>query len=323
MSALVAPLAVSFAEPTFLLVLMLAPLLWLIHVEAGRRARRYPVRFTALDTLTGVLPKGPDWRRHLPAALLAAALAFLALALAKPQRTVAVPVQRASVVLVTDISRSMQALDVAPSRLDAARNAAETFVAKVPPGLRVGLVAFSDGAQTLQTPTADHVEINRALATLRPIAGTSTGAGLKTALEDLRLGDGNRRRPPSAIVLLSDGAATDGAAAFQAAAEARRLRVPIYTVALGTPDGEVTLPDGRVLSVPPDPEALARIAAISGGEGFLAEDADALNAVYDRLGRQLGTRDERRQVTSAFAGVALVLLLGAVAGSLRWGARLP
>lgn len=124
-------------------------------------------------------------------------------------------------------------------------------------------------------------------------------------------------------MLLSDGSATDGETAFEVAREARRLGVPISTVALGTPEGEVTLPDGRVVLVPPDPAALERIAALSGGQAFEAEDADGLDAVYERLGSQIGTRPERREVTAAVAGGSLLLLLGALAGALRWRERLP
>ena len=173
--------------------------------------------------------------------------------------------QRASVVLVTDVSRSMSATDVSPTRLEAARRAAESFLAHLPKELRVGLVAFSDAAQTLQTPTTEHDEVKRGLETLQPIAGTATGAAAQR-VEDLKRVDGNRsaRRPPSAIVLLSDGAATDGSAADEVATEARGLRIPIYTVALGTTDGTITL-RGRFMRVPPEPEALQRIATTSGG----------------------------------------------------------
>ena len=149
------------------------------------------------------------------------------------------------------------------------------------------------------------------------------GAGLRAALDSLKItGDAAARRPPSAIVLLSDGSATDGGAADEAAAEAKRLRVPIYTVALGTPDGTITL-GGQVLRVPPDPEALKRIAQESGGVAFSASDSDQLNAVYDRLGSQIGTKPEKREVTALFAGLALLLLGGAVASSLKLGGRLP
>ncbi|MEA2156349.1 MAG: Ca-activated chloride channel [Solirubrobacteraceae bacterium] len=314
----------SFASPIALLCLFAVPLAILVHVAAQRRRRRYPVRFTALSTLAAVAAQEPQWRRHLPIALLAVALAALSLSLARPQRTIAVPVEQASVVLVTDVSRSMSATDVSPTRLEAARRAAENFIGQVPGALRVGLVAFSDGAQTLQTPTTDRQALKEGLGTLQPLSGTATGAGLRAALDDLKIktGDAVARRPPAAIVLLSDGSATDGTAADDVAIEAKRLRVPIYTVALGTQDGTITI-QGQVLRVPPDTEALKRIADESGGTAFSAGDADQLNAVYDRLGSQIGTKPQKQEITSAFAGFALLLLAGAVGSSLRFGGRLP
>jgi Ca-activated chloride channel family protein len=314
---------VSFEAPLALLCLFAVPLAILVHVSAQQRRRRYPVRFPALATLAAVAPSGPQWTKHVPFALFCVALAALALSLARPQRTVAVPVERASVVLVTDVSRSMSASDVSPTRLEAARRAAQNFLDSVPDELRVGLVAFSDGAQTLQTPTTDRDALSQALEMLQPLAGTATGAGLRTALDDLKIrADTLARRPPAAIVLLSDGSATDGQAADEVAAEAKRLGVPIYTVALGTPDGTITL-QGQILRVPPDPEALKRIASASGGEAFRAQDSDQLQAVYDRLGSQIGTKPEKREITAAFAGLALLLLGGALASSLRLGGRLP
>jgi Ca-activated chloride channel family protein len=314
---------VSFQAPLALLCLFAVPLAILVHVSAQRRRRRYPVRFPALATLAAVVPSGPQWTRHVPSALFSVALAALALSLARPQHTVNVPVERASVVLVTDVSRSMSATDVSPTRLEAARRAAQNFLDNVPDELRVGLVSFSDIAQTLQTPTSDRDAVRNALETLQPLAGTATGAGLRTALDDLKIrADTSVRRPPAALVLLSDGSATDGQAADEVAAEAKRLRVPIYTVALGTPDGTITL-QGQVLRVPPDPEALKRIASASGGEAFRAEDSDQLDAVYNRLGSQIGTKPEKREITAAFAGLALLMLGGAVASSLRLGGRLP
>jgi Ca-activated chloride channel family protein len=314
---------VSFQAPLALLCLFAVPLAILVQMSAQRRRRRYPVRFPALATLAAVVPSGPQWTRHVPFAFFSVALAALALSLARPQRTVAVPVERASVVLVTDVSRSMSATDVSPTRLEAARRAAQNFLDRVPDELRVGLVSFSDIAQTLQTPTTDRDAVRNALETLQPLAGTATGAGLRTALDDLKIrSDTSARRPPAALVLLSDGSATDGQAADQVAAEAKRLRVPIYTVALGTPDGTITL-QGQVLRVPPDPDALKRIASASGGEAFRAQDSDQLDAVYNRLGSQIGTKPEKHEITAAFAGLALLMLGGAVASSLRLGGRLP
>jgi Ca-activated chloride channel family protein len=313
----------SFAAPVALLCLFAVPLALALHIAANRRRRRYPVRFPALATLAAVAAPESRARRHLPFALFVLAVAALAISLARPEKTVQVAVERASVVLVTDVSRSMSATDVSPTRLEAARRAALGFLDKVPAALRVGLVTFSDVPQTLQTPTTDHAAVSDALDTLQPISGTATGAGLATALGDLkvRAGDTSARRPPAAIVLLSDGSATDGTAADEVAAEAKRLRVPIYTVALGTPDGTITL-QGRTLSVPPDPEALQRIATESGGEAFRAEDSDQLDAVYDRLGSQIGTKPEKREITVVFAGIALLLLGGAMVSSLRLGSRL-
>lgn len=312
----------SFAAPLALLCLFAVPLAVLAHVAAQRRRRRYPVRFTAVSTLAAVAGADPPWRRHLPLALFALALGALALALARPERTIQVPVQRASVVLVTDVSRSMSATDVSPTRLDAARQAALSFLEQVPDELRVGLVSYSDVAQTLQTPTTDHAAVMGALETLQPISGTATGAGLRTALDDLKVRRSSAARPPAALVLLSDGSATDGAAADNVAAEARRLRVPIYTVALGTPGGTIRL-RGQTLNVPPDPRALERIASASGGEAFRAEDSDQLDAVYEKLGSQIGTEPEKQEITALFAGGALLLLAGALMSSLRLGGRLP
>lgn len=314
----------SFAAPLALLCLLALPLALLAHVVAGRRRRRYAVRFPALATLAAVAGPDPFWRRQLPFALLALAIAALAVALARPQRTVQVPVERASVVLVTDVSRSMSATDVSPTRLQAARQAAERFLGSVPAELRVGLVAFSDAAQTLQTPTTEHALVRAALETLQPVAGTATGAGLATALDDLdvRGGAAAGSKPPAALVLLSDGAARDGAAADQVAAEARRLRVPIFTVALGTPDGRITV-QGRSLAVPPDPGALRRIASTSGGQAFTAEDSDQLDAVYERLGSQIGTEPEEQEITGLFAGLGLLALAGALTAALALGGRLP
>jgi Ca-activated chloride channel family protein len=316
------PLAVSFNHSSLLVWLLVVPVVAGLYWLAQRRKRRYPVRFTALSTLAAVVPATPAWRRHVPAALFVLALTALAISLAKPQRTIAIPIERASVVLVTDVSRSMQATDVQPDRLSAARGAAKTFLDRVPKSLRVGLVAFSDTAETLQSPSNDRDAVRASLDGLSPVAGTATGAGLNTALDALRVGRG-AKRPPSAIILLSDGSATDGDAAYEAARAARRQKIPIYTVALGTPDGQVTLPDGRTINVPPDTEALKRIAELSGGAAYSASDSKQLDDVYKRLGSQIGTRKGKREITTAFAGGALILLLMSVAGSLRWRGRIP
>ena len=313
----------SFASPIALLCLLGVPLAILVHVQAQRRRRRYPVRFPALATLAAVMPREPLWRKHLPFALLSLAIAALAVSLARPQKTVAVPVEQASVMLVTDVSRSMSATDVDPTRLEAARRAAQAFVRQVPEQLRVGLVAFSDGAQTLSMPTTDRSAVQAGLDSLEPLNGTATGDGLNAALDALKVRETRPAgRPPAAVVLLSDGAARPGDNSDEIATEAGRLHVPIYTVALGTRDGAILL-RGRLVPAPPDPVALARIASESGGQAFSAQDAEALNSIYGRLGSRLGTKPEKREITTLFAGFAVLLLGGAMASSLWLGGRLP
>jgi Ca-activated chloride channel homolog len=304
----------SFAAPLFLLGLLAVPAGVALHLLAQRRRRRYAVRYPGASVAALAAPAAPRWRRHVPSALLA--VAGLVTALARPEATVAVPVEQASVVLVTDTSRSMTATDVAPDRLSAARSAADRFLDEAPEELRVGAVAFSDAARVLQPPSTDHEQVRAALAGLTADGGTATGDGLAAALESL---EGGERRPPAAIVLLSDGKQTSGRDAVAVAQEAAEQRVPVYTVALGTPDGVV---DG-ILRVPPDPEALREIAQASGGQAFEASDGDELTAVYERLGSQLGTREETREVTAAFAAAGLLLLGGALAGSVRGFGRLP
>ena len=308
----------SFAAPLFLLGLLALPLGAALHVLAQRRRRRYAVRFPGAPMAAIAAAASPRWRRLAPTALLAAGAGALVLALARPEATVAVPVEQASVVLVTDTSRSMTATDVAPDRLEAARSAAGRFLEEAPDELRVGAVSFSDTARVLQPPTTEHEQVGAALGSLVADGGTATGDGLDAALDLLEPDDGEER-PPAAVVLLSDGAQTTGRDATEVAQEARQQRVPVYTVALGTPDGVV---DGT-LRVPPDPEALAQIAQASGGESFEVTDGDELAAVYERLGSQLGTREETREVTAAFAGAGILLLGGALAGSVRWFGRLP
>ncbi len=308
----------SFAAPVFLLALLALPAGLALHALAQRRRRRYAVRFPGTPVAALAAPATPRWRRHLPAALVAAGVGALVLALARPEATVAVPVEQASVMLVTDTSRSMTATDVAPDRLEAARSAAYRFLDEAPKELRVGAVAFSDTAAVLQPPTTDHEQVRAALGGLVADGGTATGDGLEAALRALEPTAGDRR-PPAAVVLLSDGKQTTGRDAVEVAREAAQTRIPVYTVALGTPDGVV---DG-VLRVPPDPQALAAIAEASGGQAFEAADSDQLTAVYERLGSQLGTRKETREITVAFAGAGLLLLGGALAGSVRWLGRLP
>lgn len=311
----------SFASPLVLLSLAALPALGAAYAWLRRRPGRYSARFPGVPVLAGAVAATPVWRRHLPAAVAALALVALALALARPHATVAVPVERASVVLVTDASRSMLATDVDPSRMDAARGAAETFLGGVPDELRVGAVGFSTSPSSVVPPTHERDRIREHLASLQADGSTATGDALAEALRLLESQD--NRRPPAAVVLLSDGKTTTGRDPVEVARQARAADVPIHTVSLGTADG--TIPDsaGGILPVPPDPETMVEIADASGGESFDVGDSDQLDAVYERLGSQIGTRPEEREISAGFAAGGMALLLAAAALSLRAGGRLP
>jgi Ca-activated chloride channel family protein len=312
---------VSFASPLVLLSLVALPVLAAAYTWLQRRPGRYSARFPGVPVLAGAVAVTPLWRRHVPAAVVAVALVALALALARPHATVAVPVERASVVLVTDASRSMLATDVEPSRMDAARGAAEAFLDGVPEELRVGAVAFSTTPRSVVAPSHDREAVRAHLASLEADGGTAAGDGLAEALRLLESKDD--RRPPAAVVLLSDGKTTTGRDPVDVARQARAADVPIYTVALGTAGGTITDSSGSILPVPPDPETMAEIAAASGGESFDVEDAEQLDAVYERLGSQIATRPEQREITAGFAAGGIALLVAAAALSLRAGSRLP
>jgi Ca-activated chloride channel homolog len=316
---------VSFQAPAFLLGLPIVALLAVAYAarQAGGQAR--VAAWASPRMLASVAPRRPGWRRHVPMALFGLALAVLVVALARPQASVAVEVERASVVLVTDRSGSMEATDVPPSRLAAALAAADTFLRRVPKQVRVGAVAFNQDAATLQRPTTDRQAVREKLAALVPSGGTATGDALAAALRAIRLEPVvNGRRPPAAIVLISDGASVRGRDPVVVARGAGRLKVPVYTVALGTPEGTITVRTRRgteTRPVPPDPRTLQQVASVSGGRAFGAGDPASLDAVYRRLGSQVGTEHREREVTSAFAGGAIVLLLAGSGLSLHWFRR--
>src|SRR4051812_41359476 len=315
----------SFQAPLFLLGLLTVPLLVMALIAERRRRRRYIVRFPAVATVRAVVGTTPAWRRHLPAALFLAALAALMIGLARPQRTVAVAIDKASVMLVLDVSGSMQATDVQPSRLDAARDAAKAFVGKVPDRLQVGVVAYRAVVDTVQPPTEDHDQARRVLDSLIAEGGTATGDALAAALQQLQKVKGrNGKRAPAAIVLLSDGRTTEGEDPVQVARVARKLRIPVFTVALGSEGATIPSPSGLGrIPVPPDPETLKAIARVTRGRTFQIDDAGRLADVYRSLGSRLGSKRVNKQLTSGFAGGAALLLAGALLLSLRGAGRLP
>jgi Ca-activated chloride channel family protein len=306
----------TFQSPWLLLGLVLLPLLVFAYVASERRRRGAAAAFAAPATSASVVPRRPGWRRHMPLALAGLATAALIAALARPQVSVAVPAEQATIVLAMDHSGSMAATDVSPSRLTAALDAGEAFLNKVPKRVRVGGVVFDNRAEAVQSPTTDRAALRDALAAaMKPSGGTATGDGLATALEMVRTAG---KKAPGAIVLLSDGKATHGRDPLPVADEAKTLGIPIYTVALGTAAG--TLPNGD--AVPPDAATLEQIASRSGGTASTASEAGKLSAVYEKLGSEVAMKKEQREVTAGFAGGAAILLLLGGGLSLRWFRRL-
>jgi Ca-activated chloride channel family protein len=313
----------SLADPLWLLALALIPAVLVIQRLLRRRARTYAVRFTAVSTLREALDVPGGWRRWLPIAVLMAALAALAVALARPHISHRVPIRDASLVLVLDHSGSMAADDVKPTRIAAAIRAANSFVAQLPSSIHLGAIGFSSQPDAAQRPIANHGAAQALIDHQQAGGGTATGPALQLALQ--LLDAANPKHGPAAIVLLSDGAANAGISPVTVAAQARRQHVPIYTVALGTPGGVINVGPFSfgVEPVPPDPQLMAQIARTSGGRSFDAQTADHLNSIYQALGRKLSSVARSRDVTVYALIIAAVLLLVALAASVRTAARLP
>jgi Ca-activated chloride channel family protein len=323
----------SFAWPLALLSLALIPVLVLAYMLIQRRRVKYAVRFTNLDLLANVVDRSPGWRRHVPPVFALAALAALLVALARPETTIAVPRDEASVVLAIDVSGSMMATDVPPTRLDAAKEAASSFVNRLPERFGVGLVSFSTAATSLADTTEDREEILDDITGLEAHTGTAIGDAIASALdlapkdEEGEVPTGTDGKPLVSILLLSDGASTQGISTDDAIGLATEAGIAVHTIALGTDSGTVTIPnqlgEPQTVSVAPDRETLQTIAEDTGGEYFDAPTEDDLNAVYEAIGSQVAWEEEKQEVTVAFAGAGAALLLLASGLSALWFGRLP
>lgn len=319
----------TFQWPLVLLALLVVPLLVALYVVRERRRAAFAAAFANPALLPNVIDRAPGRRRHLPLVLMLLGLTAIVVGVARPHMDVNVKREEATVVLAVDVSRSMKAEDVAPTRLDAAREAAKAFVAKVPEKFRIGVVSFATRAVVGVAPTEDRTLVETSLDTLAPGEGTAIGdaVALSTRVGRDRRGD-DAAAAPRSVLLISDGARDGGAVTPQAAAQqAKRLRVPVYTVLVGTPEGvvEETLTGGlrQIIRVPPNPDTLREIAQLSGGEFFTATDAEGLERVYEELGSRLGTRKQSREVGDYFAGGATAFLLAGGALSALWFRRVP
>ena len=347
----------SFADPLLLAALV-------VYRLVQRRRSRYAVRFTNVDLLGNLVPRTPAWRRHVPPALYLVAMAALVLALARPSMAIQVPREEATIILTMDVSGSMMATDVSPTRLAAAQKAANDFVDQLPVGVKVGLVAFSTAPRIVVAATTDRAAVHAGIANLQARGGTALGDAITTSLEAAGLdpaggtadpatpsgdpaasadpsaapsavpsasasgGPGSTEAPVIATVLLSDGANSTGEMEPLPAAElAAALNVPIYTIALGTAEGVVSVPDNlgqmHTLNVPPDTETLAAIAETTGGRAFEAPTAADLAQIYDSLGSRIGYTTEEREVTQWFAAAGLFLVVAGAGLAAHWFNRFP
>jgi Ca-activated chloride channel homolog len=306
---------VTFTWPIVLLGLALLPLVFVLYLWSERRRVRSQAAFGNPDLLPNVVERRPGRLRFLPLVLLLLALGAMIVGVARPHATVTVPREEATVVLAIDVSRSMKAADVEPTRLDAARGAAQAFLTQVPEKFRVGLVPFASRAEVGVPPTEDRALVSTALDALVPGEGTAIGDAVSLSLRIGRRQELDAGVPaPRTILLLSDGKQDGGRVEPPAAAaEAKEQGVPVHTVLVGTRNGvlEETLPGGfrRLIQVPAEPETLERMAAETGGTFFTAFDEASLQAVYEELGSRLGEREEQREVTDVVAGGAAALLL--------------
>lgn len=324
MAVIMTPM-IAFMEPVWLWLLLLVPALaglylWLIQ----RKRKRSNV--TGRTMFDFVIPKERTWLRHVAVGLALLSMATLTVAFAKPKDEVAVPRQRATIVVAIDVSLSMLAQDVQPNRLDAAKEAATDFVNSLPPKFNVSLVSFAGTATTLVPPTLDRGAVTAAIQALEPDQGTAIGEGIYASLAALTQvppdPDDPKAPVPARIVLLSDGKTQLGRSSAAAAQVAKDQKVPIYTIAYGTENGTIEI-SGRVERVPVDLAELQRIARITGGEAYEARSAGQLKEVYADIGTSVGTEKVEQEVTERYAGFGLIFAVLAALGMISLGARWP
>jgi len=312
----------GFEAPWRLWWLLIIPVLVAAYVMVVRKRSHHGMRYTNTTVLGEVLPRESQWLRHVIVALSVLSLLALGLAWARPLGMDKVAQERATVVLVIDISWSMTAADVPPTRLDAAKTAATGFVNALPAGYNVALVSLSGSPKERLSPVTDHDAVNRAIAALTPEDSSAVGDALGVALSavsQVPAGD-DGSPPPAMIVLLSDGGNTNGQSPLQIAQESADAGVPIYTIAFGTDNGYVDL-DGVRNAVPPDHDLMDQIAQITGGQAYSADNASELTKAYSKIHSEVGYVEKKKEITATAAGLALVFAFVAAAGAVLLGVK--
>jgi Ca-activated chloride channel family protein len=315
---------IRFLEPWWLLAVL--PVLAVAGAYVWRQWRRkaFALRFTNVDLLKVLAPRGIGPRRHFAAGAFIAALLVLVAGMARPSVDTKEPLERATIMLAIDVSLSMEATDVTPSRIEAAKTAAAEFVKNLPSTFNVGLVAFAKSANVLVSPTKERAAIQQGLDGLQLAQSTATGEAVFSCLDALRSvpADGAKGLPPARIVLLSDGYRTFGRSIEEAAAAAQAANVPVSTIAFGTDTGMIEI-DGQTQRVPVDRPSLQKLAETTRGHYYEASSISELKKVYQDMGSSIGYRTKPREVTQWYVGMALLFALAAAGMSLLWTSRLP
>ena len=315
----------SFIAPVRLWLLLGVAALAVIYVISQLRLRTYAVRFTNLELLDKVAPSRPGWRRHLPAAGFILALAALVVGFARPSQDTEVPKEQATVIMAIDTSLSMQANDVFPSRLDGAKEAATGFVEDLPESLNLGLVSFNGVATIRVQPSTNHQAAIAVIDSLELGPATAIGEAIFAALDAVELvqTDENGETPPARIVLMSDGETTVGRADQDAIEAAQQAGIAVSTIAFGTNDGVIEIPEQGIVPVPVNRDKLQVIANATGGQFFAASSTSELAAVYEDIGSQISFETIKDEISPSYTAIGLILLTLSAAMSLLWFSRLP
>lgn len=322
----------TFLTPWRLIFLVAVAALLVAYVLVQRQRKKYTLRFSSANLFDGIVSHRPGIRRHGPAALMLLSLALLVAAFAQPARSVEVPRERATVIVAIDVSLSMEADDIAPTRIEAAKTAAIQFIDELPPTLNVGVVSFAGTASVLVPPTTDRQAATTTIQNLKLAERTAIGEAIFTSLDALSSvpSDGTDDTPPAVIVVLSDGATTAGRSDTDAAQAAIDADVPVSTISFGTQFGSIIYDDPTTpqvedapIGVPVDESSLRTISEATEGTFFSAASLDELNSVYDNIGSAIGFETVDREITDWFVGLSLLVLLAAAGLNLLWFQRLP
>jgi Ca-activated chloride channel family protein len=321
----------SFLSPEFLWLLLALPAIAALYLLVLKRKKRAALRYTNLELVKEAMGKGLWWRRHLPPAILFAALAAMLTAIARPSAVITLPAHHETVILAIDVSGSMRASDVQPSRIEAAQAAARAFISQQPRSTRIGIVAFAGSAALVQAPTSNRRDLRAAIDQLQLQHATAVGSGILVSLKALfpqedfdvkKKLDGKPARPGSyasgAVILLTDGQTTAGPDPVDAARVAADHGVRVYTVGVGTDSGQILTGEGWSMRVRLDEEALKAIADLTRAEYVYAGTAGDLKKIYESLRARMVMETKETEITALFSALAAAAVLLSASLSLLW-----